>query len=279
MFKRVVFLIRKEGIMKKIEELLRELHERNIEVCVWDIQYPVQTMEAIETLYITDSALCQAWLQEKKAPTLVYLHEENRGESFLQAEYMIEKIEELEYESLELAFLRLTGQPWTILTTNRCNIRESTIEDVESFYEIYKEPSITAYMENLYADKEEEIAYIQDYIRNVYGFYGYGMWTVAEKGSGAVIGRAGLNWREGYDIPELGFVIAVPCQRQGYAYEVCSAILEYGIRVLGFHRFQALVMEGNVKSENLCRKLGFYEVEKVCIDDQLYTRLLYELDE
>ena len=58
-----------------------------------------------------------------------------------------------------------------------------------------------------FADKDKETQYIQDYIKNVYEFYGFGMWTVVEKASGQVIGRAGVSYREGFSLPELGFMI------------------------------------------------------------------------
>lgn len=279
MLKRVIFLLKKEDALDRTKKLFDELKTRGIEIAIEDIhdrKYSDGETFSKNTLYVTDHAACQIRLRMRNLPVLIYLHEDNREEHFLQSEYAIEQIEEVEYESLELVYLRLTGQPWTILTTNRCIIRETTVDDADSFYEIYKEPSITYYMEDLYADKAEEIAYIQDYIKNVYGFYGYGMWTVLEKTSGQVIGRAGLNWREGFDIPELGFVIGVPWQRQGYAYEVCQAILEYGRKELKFTRFQALVMEGNDKSERLCRKLGFTYLEDIILEGHIYKRMVYE---
>lgn len=134
-------------------------------------------------------------------------------------------------------------------------------------------------MEGLYADKQAETAYIQDYIKNIYRFYGYGMWTVLEKTDGKVIGRAGINWREGYDIPELGFVIGVPWQRQGYACEVCQAILAYGKEELGFTDFQALIMTGNEKSRTLCEKLGFVYQETVEVDRREYMRLILRFEQ
>ena len=277
MLKRVVFILKKENVMEEIAPLLKELADYKTDAYVESIYDRNMEGEISEnTLYITDSAVCQKQLQSRNFPVIIYLHEGNREEDFSRAEYAIEKIEEIEYESLELAYLRLTGLPWTILTTDRCIVRETTVEDADSFYEIYEEPSITYYMEDLYADKKEEIAYIQDYIKNIYGFYGYGMWTVLEKNSGQVIGRAGLSLREGWDIPELGFVIAVPYQRQGYAYEVCQAILAFGREELGFNRVQAFVMKENEKSRALCEKLGFEYAEKVEIEGVEYERMVWE---
>ena len=77
----------------------------------------------------------------------------------------------------------------------------------------------------------------------MYGFYGYGIRSILNRQDGKVIGRAGISWREEFDVPELGFVIGVPWQKQGYAYEVCSAILNYAWKDIGFKQIQALVLE------------------------------------
>ncbi|MCM1144855.1 MAG: GNAT family N-acetyltransferase [Blautia sp.] len=299
MLKRVVFILKKENARAEMGQLLEDIARHGVEadwrsVCGGNVSgkepgkteisareagqtqngQDVEIAKPPATLYVTDMADCQSALQKRKLPVVLYFHEGNRDEKFSLVGYAIEKIEEVEYESLELAYLRLIGQPWTILETDRCVIRETTVNDVDSFYEIYKEPAITEYMEDLYADRGEEIAYIQDYIRNVYGFYGYGMWTVLEKAGGQVIGRAGVSWREGYDVPELGFLIAVPYQRQGYAYEVCRAILAYAGEELGFARLQAVIMEGNEKSKALCEKLGFSYEDKLEIGGVRYERML-----
>lgn len=267
MLKRAVFILKKENAAQEMQALINDLKAHHVEV------HQTEAADSEGTLYITDCALCQKKLHAENFPVIVYLHEENREEDFSHAEYAIENLSEIEYKSLELAYLRLTGQPWRITETKRCLIRETIPEDADSFYEIYKEPSITEYMEDLYADREEEIAYIRDYIKNVYGFYGYGMWTVIEKESGEIIGRAGISLRDGSDIPELGFVIGVPWQRQGYAYEVCQAVLAYGRKELEFQQFQALVMKGNEKSKKLCEKLGFVFWEEVEIDGIVHERM------
>ena len=226
------------------------------------------------TLYITDVGETYRKLRQQGAYVLPCLHEENRNADFAGAPYVIERIEELGYEEIDMAYRRLAGLPWGILTTERCIIRETTEKDVDSLYGIYAEPEITRYMENLYADRAEELAYIREYREKVYGFYGYGMWTVLLK-DGTVIGRAGISWREGYDVPELGFVIGVPWQRQGYAYEVCGAILDYAAAELGMTQVQALVMKGNEKSRALCTKLGFRAAGEVREGNCSYLRLLW----
>ncbi|MDE6404247.1 MAG: GNAT family N-acetyltransferase [Lachnospiraceae bacterium] len=216
-------------------------------------------------------------MREQGCYVLPFLHEDNRGESFPGALYAVEKLEEMDEVAFDLAYRRLAGLPWEILTTERCAVRETTVEDVDCFYRIYAEPSITKYMENLFADRDEEVAYTKDYIEKVYAFYGYGMWTVLDKEGGGVIGRAGISWREGYDLPELGFVFGVPWQGRGYAYEVCSAILAYARKELLMERVQALVQPGNERSLRLCEKLGFAVSGESEVDGKRHLLLMKDL--
>lgn len=230
-----------------------------------------------DILYVTDEKEAYASLREEGCYVLPYLHEGVESEEFPGASWLVEDLEEMDRESLELVYRRLAGLPWEILETARCKVRETTVEDVDSFYQIYAEPSITRYMENLFADRDEEIAYTKDYIEKVYAFYGYGMWTILEKESGAVVGRAGIIWREGYDVPELGFVIGVPWQGRGYAFEVCKAILVYAKEELAMEQMQALVQKENEKSLRLCEKLGFARDGEVWEDGAEHILLRMDL--
>lgn len=225
-------------------------------------------------LFVTDSKRIMDELHHRNKYVVVLLHENNRNEDFFKVPYGMEDIKEQTYAAFEKAYLRLKGCPWTIMETERCIIREMTVEDVDSFYKIYEEPSITRYMDNLYEDVEEEKAYTKEYIEKIYGFYGYGLWSVIDKESGEIMGRAGLSWREGLDYPELGFVIAVPYQRKGYAYEVCSSIISYGREELGFEKIQVLIHKDNSASINLCRKLGFIYEDRVEDKGKSYERFL-----
>ena len=284
MLKRAVISVQ-GNILSTVRQLSDRLKDNGVEVsclasdCGTDgfmrkeLEETACNADRQDALYITDSESVYHALRQQGKYVLPCRHEENRDSDFAGAMYVIEKIEEIDYETVDMAYRRLAGLPWEILTTRRCIVRETTTEDVDSFYRIYAEPQITKYMENLYADRDEEIAYIEDYREKVYGYYGYGMWTVLTKDE-TVIGRAGISWREGFELPELGFVIGVPWQQQGYAYEVCSAILDYARKELGFTQIQALVMEGNDKSESLCLKLGFQFADRINIDDKVYTRLV-----
>lgn len=194
--------------------------------------------------------------QEKGIPSLLYLHDGNKEESMSQIPYAITDFDGIDYAYLCNIAKRFYHIPWTILQTRRCILREMTEDDLDALYEVYRDPEVSKYTENLYEDREKERTYIRDYIEQVYRFCGLGIWVIVLKETNTIIGRAGLAWRDGYDTPEIGFVIAKDYQRQGYAFEVCDAILHY-CKEMDLRTIRVLYQKENVASEKLCKKLGF----------------------
>lgn len=228
-----------------------------------------------EALLITDSSLALHQLQKQGYYTIALYHSQNRSEDFSSTPYAVEDLFFLTYDSYEKAYQRLAGLPWEILRTPRLLLRESTLEDIDAFYEIYREPSITRYMENLFPEREAEYVYLKDYINKIYGFYGFGLWTVVDRSSGKMIGRAGLSVREGYELPELGFVTDVHFQHQGHTFEICDAILTYAREELLFPEIQAFVHPQNTSSIRLLERLGFCPAETVLLNKTPHIRYLY----
>lgn len=184
------------------------------------------------------------------------------------------------FEEIGLAFLvqvykRHHGLPWTILETKRCVVKEFSMDYLDDLFALYAGEGMTDYIEPLYP-YEQERAYQEAYIKNMYGFYGYGTWIVCDKITGKLIGRAGLEHREelGGEL-ELGYAIAVPYQRQGYAKEVCRAILSYADKELGQLSVCCLIEEGNYISENLAKKLGFVFEQMLIIDARALKKYVY----
>lgn len=228
------------------------------------------------TLWITDSSVRGRELLAEGKAVLVWIHEGNRNQDFSAFRYACDNPQELDRDYLEGVFRRFRGIPWDILETERCLVRETTVEDVEEFYRIYREPSITEFMEPLYEEPERERNYARDYIDKVYGFYGFGIWTVLSKADEQVIGRAGICYREGYEDPEIGFLMAVDKQGLGYATEVCQSILQYGHEVLGFERILAFVQPANKASLRVCEKLGMSSLGETQLQGVAYRILGHE---
>ncbi|MDO4514696.1 MAG: GNAT family N-acetyltransferase [Lachnospiraceae bacterium] len=201
--------------------------------------------------------------------------EKDGTESLSGCNYVVQRIEDLDDEFLDRVYRRVHRLPWTIIETKRCIVRETTEGDLDRLYEIYADPAITRYMEGLYRSREEEASYLREYQDRIYAFYGFGVWSIIEKQSGRMIGRAGISMRQDYEEPELGFCIDHDFWHQGYAYEVCSAILRFMVETYEIPVIQALVQKENAASVSLLERLGFSWEGQAVLEGIQHERYLY----
>ena len=170
----------------------------------------------------------------------------------------------LDDAALTRLWQRHYGLPWTIARTERLIIRESVMEDLTAFLAMYggeaKNPDVTQF-----AESPEETLYL--YIKRQYPLYGYGLWTIAEKSTGEVIGRIGIENDEAGE-RQLSYLIARKYRRRGYAKEAAQAVLAYAREALAFRDLKLCTSDGNTASQKLAFSLGF---RKTVISGNSYT--------
>lgn len=174
------------------------------------------------------------------------------------ADIIVQGFQETGIQFLDRIQKRRNGIPWNILYTKRACVRETALSDLDELYALYEGEGITDYTEPLF-EREAEEAYTKDYIRCMYYYYGYGMWVVRERQTDRLIGRAGLGHREqGNEVlAELGYLIGKEYQNQGYAQEVCRAIVEYARDELEITQLHCFIHSRNAVSIHVAEKLGF----------------------
>ncbi|MBR5596206.1 MAG: GNAT family N-acetyltransferase [Lachnospiraceae bacterium] len=272
MLKYIVFITQKQ--LPLLDELKSQCTKKGVIIC--EI-FPENETLIEETIYVTDNEeICKGLLNEN-ACVMAWMHEENKEQNFSAVSYAIENLEEIDFTYFEKIYLRYLGLPWKIAETKRCIIREMTEADLDDVYNVYNGKSITKYMEGLYEDRQEELEYTRSYIQNAYTFWGFGTWIIEKKEAHSIIGRIGLNMREGFEDIELGFVIMEEEQRKGYALECCRAVLILAKEEFEFERVQALIHEGNIASVGLCKKLGFIFEGKVKDEGKEYLKFIKTL--
>lgn len=249
-------------ILKKI---ITDIHDRSVEKTFREqspesisnkiLSYSDGTYPFADSLYICDSPDGCDELMKKGYPVAALVHDGNRDSDFSHVKYILEQPEQISLEDYDHIYRRLCGLPIDILETDRLYIRETMLEDIDRFYEIYDDPKVTSFMEPLFS-RDEEIAYQQNYIKNVYGLLGIGLWTVIRKADDIIIGRMGIEYTTEEGCVELGFMVEAGSRRQGYAYEACTAIIDYARTLPGVDRVTARVRQDNTVSQNLCRKLN-----------------------
>lgn len=190
------------------------------------------------------------------------------------ADILVEGFDEVDVQFLDRIMKRAQGLPWITVVTERCYLREITLDDLDDLFALYAQPGITDYTEPLYERPQEE-QYTKDYIDKMYRFYGYGMWLVCDRESGALIGRAGFSHQDLGDeiVLEMGYIIGVPYQRQGYATEVCEKLIAFARENLSdFGTLNCFVEPGNTASHGLIEKLHFHRIGMVKIGGKQMVR-------
>lgn len=193
--------------------------------------------------------VADAYMKKGYATILV----SENDDALFGADSLVYDEEDLDDEYIEHVYRRHYKMLCDVLETKRTKVREIGADDYDELKELYSYPEILEFIEPLY-EKEKELKYQKDYYDNIYSFYDIGMWGVFDKESGKLIGRCGIDPHE-YGI-ELGYIISPKYQRQGIAYEVCTAIIEYA-KSLEITELLAKIDKDNEASLALAKKLGF----------------------
>ena len=166
---------------------------------------------------------------------------------------------ELDPEFEKRDALRKAGIPVEIARTDQLLIRETIDSDIPELYRIGTDQAVRKYIAPMQPTLEEEIVYTKAYVRHMYAFYDFGLWTVLEKdayGQERVIGRAGLfpSERLAGQI-EMGYMIAPECQGNGYGKEAAETVLRYAFNVLDLEEVHLFVEKENKASVKLAETL------------------------
>jgi RimJ/RimL family protein N-acetyltransferase len=151
----------------------------------------------------------------------------------------------------------------TIITTDRLILRSAQAGDFESlFSKIFTAPDVMQFLSVEQMGRDEATKFFAE----AFDHEGTGrkIGVLTERGSGAVIGYAGLKPCDalGEDDFEFGFVLERAAWGQGYATEIGLAQLEYGFRTHKRPRMLAQVMPANAGSAKALLKLGMVFVKE-----------------
>ena len=193
-----------------------------------------------ETLIVTNNSYGADYANAHNIPVIACETNE-----FL-SQYAIENHKDLDLEYANIVYNRHHGNPVVIFETQRLIVREMRISDLPSFYEMYEDEQIKKYNPLLSNNVKEEEDKLKAYINTVYPLYGYGIWTLVEKNSNQIIGRAGVENGD-----ELQYMIKAEYRRCGYAKEAINAILEYMYLEMKMEDFTVKIHNNNLPSIKL----------------------------
>lgn len=144
-----------------------------------------------------------------------------------------------------------------VLETERLFLRKFTTDDATFMLGLLNEPSFLANI----GDKgvktvDEAVSYIQTGPMTSYQRFGFGIYLVELKESGAAIGLCGLIKRDELPDIDVGFAFLPAYWSKGYAFEAASAVVDFGKREFGIQRIVAIARPDNSGSIRVLEKLG-----------------------
>lgn len=163
-----------------------------------------------------------------------------------------------------------------IATTDRLLLREITLEDVQSIFDLNADPEVVRYTSDpAFKNLDEVRELIENNIRYQYRTYGIGRWAVIEKESGLFMGWCGLKFREGQNETDLGYRFMKKFWGKGYATEAGKACIDFGFRTKNLERIIGCCMKDNTASIHVLEKCGM----TFCREDFLHGHdaLVYQV--
>jgi RimJ/RimL family protein N-acetyltransferase len=143
-----------------------------------------------------------------------------------------------------------------VIQTERLVLRAFEPEDFEPYAAMVADPEVTRYLADgrplSRVDAWRQMAMFAGH----WALRGFGVWAVAERETGAFVGRIGCFEPEGWPAFEVAYTLARPAWGHGYAREGAAAALDYARRTLGRSDIISIIRPGNRKSILVATSLG-----------------------
>jgi RimJ/RimL family protein N-acetyltransferase len=142
------------------------------------------------------------------------------------------------------------------LETDRLTLRMLRESDFEPYAEMCADPEVMRYIGD-----GQPLARPMAW-RNLalmvghWALRGYGLWAVAERASGALVGRIGFWYPDGWPGFELGWVLCRQFWGRGYATEGARAALTFAFTRLPQSQVISLIHPQNAASVRVAERLG-----------------------
>ena len=243
-------------------------------------EFPALTAFPDFSLILCDLDKNIALAKAHNLPVIVLSHKNNRQESLMGTPWLILDTDALSPFFLNEVYCRHYNQPLTITTTNRCIIRELTTQQLPELLQLQEEnknnPSGCFFPQTCttYTEAEE---FLQNYVKNQYAFYGYGIYGIFNKENENFLGIAGFSPFENTIISdtlhskekifkktlennlneysaEIGYSILKKWQQQGIASEILPSLIYFGKEYLGFTEIVTRIKKSNLPSIHLAHK-------------------------
>lgn len=243
-----------------------------------------------EAIIIEDSSNGVLAAVRAGIPVIGYVNTHSGNQDLSKGSILVEGFEEIDTQFIKRTYQHAHNLPADIVHTERLTIRELSMEDVPTLYELYQDESFINSNLRYAATLDEALEKHKAYIQHMYHFHGLGLWGVFLKGTSQLIGHCGIEpkevWQNGQilDLYELGYGIHTAHQHKGFAKEAIASILHYAKNELYLDTISAVIADDNPASIQLAKLFDFTaegtvtrcDVQKNKIDKSQTSYTLYQ---
>jgi ribosomal-protein-alanine N-acetyltransferase len=144
-----------------------------------------------------------------------------------------------------------------VLETARLRLRRLTYDDAEDMFAYASDPEVTRYLMWLPSRSiEESLEFIMTAVER-YRNRQPAPWGMELKTEGRIIGTCDyIHWWPAHERAEIGYALSRQYWGQGLMTEAVREIIDYGFRVKGINRIQAMCEIPNIGSARVMEKSG-----------------------
>ncbi len=143
------------------------------------------------------------------------------------------------------------------IVTSRLIFRELSMNDINEFYKLEKDPLVRKYIPNIrnstYAECKESLKKHIDKYKDGTGIY---TWAVVLRENRKFIGITGCRYLEELDKVEMGIRLMPDYWGNGYATETGKALIQYAFKRLRLNEIIAMAVPENEKSMKSLQNIG-----------------------
>lgn len=151
------------------------------------------------------------------------------------------------------AFAAALSAQIPVLETARTRLRSPGLADLDAWVAVLCGPA-TEYLGGPFTRDEAFAEFATS--TGLWLLRGHGLWTVEDRGTGAVLGFVLIGFEPGDLEPELGYLFLPEAQGRGLAREAAAAARAHALDVLRLPALVSYVAQGNTRSDALARALG-----------------------